>query len=731
MWRKSRQLATTQPCSETESECKKDDKQKLSARTIEDKFERLCGFKLDDLLSFERFTALLYRPTDPASLGVVRALFGLCMVLDVVEERGLADIDIKWGDPMECHFPLIHGMKAPSLPWMILIYTIMWIGAFGIMLGSRFKVACACFVIPYWYIFLLDKSYWNNHTYLYGIVAILFWGTEANKYFALDATKMKVTEKTAPLWNYFILKFQFFALYFLAGLKKSGAEWLSGYAMTNLSQHWVFSPFKLFLTTKQTDFFIVHWFGFIFDLTVGFWMLFDKTRIPAMIFCTAFHLMNSRLFSIGMFPLVCLATMPLFCNPNWPRRLGKFIKRNYARSFSKKSREIRSYKKIAMERVKESYDEINDESGNGSSIDDGNQEGTNSISSTITCKYIKGISSKSTRVTKKQKFVVSLLLFHVFLQFFLPYSHFITKGYNNWVPGMYGYSWDMMVHVWDTVLVVIKIHDNVSNEDRYLDSKAWVQTNRWEKHGDMVIQYASCLKDNLIKQENQLFESDFQRDRKPKWSRLSSNLSIYIDVWCSLNGRFQQRMFDPNVDMLTVDWHPFQPISFLMPLLSQYNSYRYKLEEIQQHVYTWSNDTDVLFVADFPGMYLDNYISKNFTNVTLTVLEGEITYSDEEQRYDIVVSKGSSIQIQTGQFHKVTTTSAYPACYMYTCTNRNKEEPETDGIMELEEPREAFPIAREIRYKVDAWIRALYHIANSFFHLVYNVPMVRRVQVNE
>lgn len=128
-----------------------------------------------------------------------------------------------------------------------------------------------------------------------------------------------------------------------------------------------------------------------------------------------------------MFPLVCLATMPLFCNPNWPRRLGTFIKRNYARSFSKKSQQIRNYKKIAMERIKESYDEINDETGNGSSIDDGNQEGTNSISSTIIRKHIKGISSKSTRVTKKQKFVVSLLLFHVFLQFFLPYSHFITK----------------------------------------------------------------------------------------------------------------------------------------------------------------------------------------------------------------------------------------------------------------------------------------------------------------
>jgi vitamin K-dependent gamma-carboxylase len=104
------------------------------------------------------------------------------MVIDVVEERGLADVDIKWGEPWDCHFPLIHGMIPPPLPWMIMLYAVMWMGAFGIALGLHFKIACACFVLPYWYIFLLDKSYWNNHTYLYGIVASLFWGTQANKY---------------------------------------------------------------------------------------------------------------------------------------------------------------------------------------------------------------------------------------------------------------------------------------------------------------------------------------------------------------------------------------------------------------------------------------------------------------------------------------------------------------------------------------------------------------------
>ena len=32
------------------------------------------------------------------------------------------------------------------------------------------------------------------------------------------------------------------------------------------------------------------------------------------------------------------------------------------------------------------------------------------------------------------------------IQLFLPYSHFLTLGYNGWTQGAYGYSWDMMIH---------------------------------------------------------------------------------------------------------------------------------------------------------------------------------------------------------------------------------------------------------------------------------------------
>ncbi|XP_046820051.1 vitamin K-dependent gamma-carboxylase [Vespa crabro] len=702
-----------------------------SKRSSYEKFEDACGFKFVELSSFENFVRLLYRPTDPANLGITRALFGLCMIVDVVEERGLADIDIKWGDSWDCHFPLIHGMKPLSLPWMIVLYGAMWLGAFGIMLGVRFKFACACFVVPYWYIFLLDKSYWNNHTYLYGIVATLFWCTEANKYFAFDASDAKNIKETVPLWNYFILRFQFFVLYFLAGLKKSGKEWLEGYSMLNLSRHWVFDPFKIFLTTEETDFFIVHWFGFIFDLTVGFWMLFDKTRLPAMIFCTAFHLMNSRLFSIGMFPYVCLATMPLFCNVDWPRTFCSWIACKQNILFSKCVNVIKNcfqspVNKLINEQTKEVTD-LNEFDSQKANMDVNERYKSSENVKPIDNSTMKNVNSK--KVTKKQQFVVSMLLLHIALQFFLPYSHFITKGYNNWVPGLYGYSWDMMVHTWDTILVVIRVHDNESNEDRFLDPDTWVQSDRWVKHGDMARQYAFCIKNNILRQKEEALNNNPKHEEREKWNKLSSNLSVYMDVWCSLNGRFQQRIFDPNVDMLTVDWHPFKHVSFVMPLLTQYNSYRYKMNDIQRDVYSWSNYTDVLFVADFPSMSLENYINSDFTNVSLTVLEGEVAYNEENQMESVTLKKGLSVDVKTEKFHRIKTITPYPACYMYTYTNQTKQKLDIDRQVEDTNAKEPFSLVKELNYKIDSWARAFSHLANAFFNLVYDVPMIRRVRV--
>lgn len=55
-------------------------------------------------------------------------------------------------------------------------------GALGITCGYKFKTSCFVFVLTYWYVFLLDKSSWNNHSYLYGLMGFIFLFTDAHNF---------------------------------------------------------------------------------------------------------------------------------------------------------------------------------------------------------------------------------------------------------------------------------------------------------------------------------------------------------------------------------------------------------------------------------------------------------------------------------------------------------------------------------------------------------------------
>ena len=92
--------------------------------------------------------------------------------------------------------------------------------------------------------------------------------------------------------------------------------------MTGLSKKWVFDPLRnLGLSNHFIDHFVVHICGLTFDMIEGFLLFFEKTRPLGFLFGSFFHLMNSQMFSIGMFPWTMLATMPIFCYPDWPKKV--------------------------------------------------------------------------------------------------------------------------------------------------------------------------------------------------------------------------------------------------------------------------------------------------------------------------------------------------------------------------------------------------------------------------
>ena len=57
---------------------------------------------------------------------------------------------------------------------------------------------------------------------------------------------------------------------------------------------------RVFLSEETIEYYMVHLGGFILDLTVGFWLLWPKSRPLALFFATSFHVMNAQLFTIGI-----------------------------------------------------------------------------------------------------------------------------------------------------------------------------------------------------------------------------------------------------------------------------------------------------------------------------------------------------------------------------------------------------------------------------------------------
>ncbi|KAM7369066.1 hypothetical protein PAMP_013365 [Pampus punctatissimus] len=602
-----------------EQTTRKDAAPKKDKPQTQSRMEQIFGFKKEDLTSWHSLVALLNRPTDPASLGIFRCLFGLLMAIDVTQERGLSHLDYKYldGAPM-CRFPLFNFLQPLPLDWMYLVYLVMFLGALGIMLGCFYRLSCLMFISTYWYIFFLDKTAWNNHSYLYGLIGFQLTLMDGNRYWSVDGLRRPTIRNAhVPLWNYTLLRIQIFIVYFIAGIKKLDADWVEGYSMSYLAHHWLFDPFKVILPVELVSLLVVHGGGLILDLTAGYLLFFDATRQYAFFFVSYFHCMNSQLFSIGMFSYTMLATSPLFCYPDWPRRF-----------FAHFPRFLRAVLPLTSPDPQPSTSCV-----------------YNETRSTGTERQETPPVARPSKLRLKHKLRAIFTILYIIEQLFLPYSHFITKGYNNWTNGLYGYSWDMMVHSRSHQHVKITYKDGKTGEIGYLNPGVFTQSRRWKDHGDMLKQYASCLNQFL-----------------PRYN--ISDPEIYFDIWSECFPSL--RIFDPRVDIVKADWSPFQTNTWLMPLLVDLSPWRTKFQEIEGSL---DNQTEIVFIADFPGLHLENFVSEDLGNTSIHVLQGQVNVEVVDEKKNYTLQPGEQIQVPAGAYHKVYTVSEDPSCYMYIYVN--------------------------------------------------------------
>ncbi|CAF99303.1 unnamed protein product, partial [Tetraodon nigroviridis] len=534
------------------------------------------------------------------------------------------------------------------------------------MLGCFYRLSCLMFISTYWYIFFLDKTAWNNHSYLYGLIGFQLFLMDGNRYWSIDGLRRpSIRNAHVPLWNYTVLRMQIFIVYFIAGVKKLDADWVEGYSMSYLAHHWLFDPFKMILPVELVSLLVVHGGGLALDLSAGYLLFFDATRPYGIFFVSYFHCMNSQLFSIGEAvaalhvrgrpSLLSLGTLVLHRDVLLHHaghqssvllpRLAEEILRPFPRIPQGRSAAHlsglpaqhllclqRRPAEPARSQSRQTETQAQAESAFYHPVHPG------AVFPALLPLHHAGTSRRRSIPTPGLKEFPDVTS---------------PQGYNNWTNGLYGYSWDMMVHSRTHQHVKITYKDGKSGEVGYLNPGVFTHSRRWKDHGDMLKQYATCLAQLL-----------------PRYN--ISQPEIYFDIWVSINDRFQQRrIFDPRVDIVKADWSPFRPNPWLMPLLVDLSPWRTKFQEIEGSL---DNQTEIVFIADFPGFYvsglhLENFVSEDLGNTSVQVLQGRVNVEVVEEKKNYTLEPGDKIQVPPGAYHKVYTVSEDPSCYMYVYVN--------------------------------------------------------------
>ncbi len=268
-------------------------------------------------MKIARVKEILNKPIDIAGLVFFRIAFGLILLWEVFRYFDNNWIKRYWIDPV---FYFTYEGFDWVTPWtgdgMYYHFYLLGIFAFFIGIGFLYRISAILFFLGFTYTFLLDKANYLNHFYLIILLSFMLIFLPANRAFSLDAKIFpNIKRDWVPNWTLWWLRIQLGIVYFFGGLAKINGDWLQG------------EPIRKWLSSR-TDFPVIgQWFteewmiylfsysGMLFDLLIFPLLVFRKTRFPAVIVLVSFHLMNSQLFSIGIFPWFMIAATAIFFPP--------------------------------------------------------------------------------------------------------------------------------------------------------------------------------------------------------------------------------------------------------------------------------------------------------------------------------------------------------------------------------------------------------------------------------
>lgn len=278
---------------------------------------------------WERMLARAHEPTDVAGLAAFRVFFGLVGAVSALRFLAIGGVDRFYLAPSwRFSYWGFEWVRPLPAPWMHAVVAATAVAGVLVALGLCYRFAIVAFFVLFTYCELIDVTTYLNHYYLISLLAFLMCFLPLERAFSLDARwRPAIARATLPRWITWLFRFQIGVVYFFAALAKATSDWLLHAQPLAI---WLAArtdtPLVGPLFDRPEVAFAMSWGGFLYDLTIPFWLSWQRSRPYAYAVLLLFHATVGVLLPIGVFPLIMTTSALVFFSPSWPRVLLRALR---------------------------------------------------------------------------------------------------------------------------------------------------------------------------------------------------------------------------------------------------------------------------------------------------------------------------------------------------------------------------------------------------------------------
>jgi len=251
----------------------------------------------------------LFKQIDNTGLTLFRIIFGLLITLEAFGAIATGWVKRVLVDPEFTFnfigFDFLQNIQGPG---MYVYFIVMGIFGLGVMLGYKYRVSMFAYAFLWTGAYLMQKTSYNNHYYLMVLLCWMMVLLPANRRYSFDVKfKPSFKKLSMPLWCKWMIVLQVFIVFTYGSIAKWYPDWFNGIApalfMKSKSDYWLIGG----LLQEAWIHYAIAYFGILFDLLIIPMLLWKPTRLFGFYMSLFFHLFNSIVFQVGIFPYMSIA----------------------------------------------------------------------------------------------------------------------------------------------------------------------------------------------------------------------------------------------------------------------------------------------------------------------------------------------------------------------------------------------------------------------------------------